>query len=54
MTLFWDQAGPLIRYADGTLRIEDLNPHVQTKWVMSRGEMLRLGWRCILAALRRS
>jgi hypothetical protein len=51
MTLFWDQTGPLMRYADGILHIEDLNPEFKTKWRMSRWEMFRLGWRCIRAAL---
>jgi len=53
MTLFWHSTGPLIKYADGILYIEDLNPEVKTRWRMSRLEMLRLGWRCIHASLRR-
>lgn len=53
MTLFWHPTGPLLRYADGMLEIEDLNPHMQTQWRMSRVEMVRLGWRCIVAAMRR-
>lgn len=52
MTLFWNQSGPLMKYAEGTLHIEDLNPEMQTRWRMSRGEMFRLGWRCIVASLR--
>jgi hypothetical protein len=54
MTLFWHQSGPLIRYNSGMLEVEDLNPEVRTKWTMSRMEMLRLGWRCIVAGLSRS
>jgi hypothetical protein len=51
MTLFWHQAGPLMRYQNGMLEVEDLNPEVKTKWTMSRMEMLKLGWRCIRSAL---
>lgn len=52
MTLFMHPTGPLLQYADGTLHIADLNPEIKTQWRMSRMEMLRLGWRCILASLR--
>lgn len=52
MTLFWDQTGPKIAYQDGVIEIEDLNPQVSMRWRMSRLEMLRLGWRCILTVLR--
>jgi hypothetical protein len=52
MTLFYDKTGPLVRYSNGTLDIEDLNPETKMRWRMSRGEMLRLGWRCIWSALR--
>jgi hypothetical protein len=54
MTLFFSHAGPLMKYEDGLLYVEDLNPEVKTRWVMDRGEMLRLGWRCIIAALKPS
>jgi hypothetical protein len=50
MTLFWHKTGPLLKYEDGTLHIEDLNPQIKTQWRMSRGEIFKLGWRCILAA----
>lgn len=53
MTLFMDFAGPLVKYQDGTLHIEDLNPEIKTKWRMSRLEMLTFGFRCISAALGR-
>lgn len=52
MTIFWKEWGPLVRYRGGTLFIEDLNPQMKTQWQLSRGEMLRFGWRCILAGLR--
>jgi hypothetical protein len=52
-TLLFDPTGPLMRYSpDGMLHVEDLNPEVKTKWRMSRWEMFKLGWRCILAAAR--
>ena len=53
MTLFLHNAGPMLRYDNGMLEVEDLNPHVQTRWTMTRMEMLRLGLRCILAAIRK-
>jgi hypothetical protein len=52
MTIFWHQTGPLVRYENGVLYIENLNPEMKTKWRMSRSEMLRFGWRSIIAALR--
>lgn len=54
MTLFFDQAGPLIRYRNGILHIEDLNPEMKTRWRMSRWEMFSLGLRFILASVRRA
>jgi hypothetical protein len=54
MTLFWDQCGPLMKYDGVTLLIEDLNPEIRTCWRMSRSEMLKLGCRCLIAALRGS
>ena len=54
MTLYWNHVGQLVRYESGLLKIEDLNPDVKTQWRMSRMEMLRLGWRCIVAGLQRS
>jgi hypothetical protein len=49
--LFFSHAGPMIRYGDGVLHVADLNPEMQTRWTMSRWEMLQLGWRCVLAAV---
>lgn len=49
--LFFDPTGPVMRYADGALHIADLNPEVRMLWRVSRTQMLRLGWRCMLAAL---
>jgi hypothetical protein len=50
MLLFFDQSGPLMRYQDGVLDIEDLNPEQIIRWQMSRLEMIRLGWWCLIAA----
>lgn len=52
MTLFWHPTGPLMKYQDGVLHVENLNPEVKTRWTMSRWEMVRLGWQCIIAACR--
>lgn len=53
MTLFFQHSGPLLRYVDGILYIEDLNPELKTKWRMSRLEMIQVGLKFILAGARR-
>jgi hypothetical protein len=53
-TIFCDPTGPMIKYGSDTMKIADLNPEVETKWRMSRWEMVKLGWRCIVAALPRT
>jgi hypothetical protein len=50
MTLFWHSTGPLLRYANGLLTIEDLNPEIKTTWRMSRTEMLKTALRFLIAA----
>lgn len=52
VTLFFDHSGPMILYAGGVLRIEDLNPEKRIRWRMSRWEMLWLGLRCVAASVR--
>lgn len=52
-TIFFSNEGPLVQFDGKLLRIEDLNPHVETKWRMSRWEMLIFGMKAILAALSR-
>jgi hypothetical protein len=52
MKLFYAPCGPLMTYREGLLKISDLNPEIATKWQMSRWEMFRMGWRCIVAACR--
>lgn len=49
-TLFFDFSGPLVEYSDGMLRVEDLNPHVQTQWRMSRWDLFKFGLRALLVA----
>ena len=49
MTLFWNEAGPLLKYEKGILHIEDLNPELKTKWRMSRWEMIKVGLQFIRA-----
>jgi hypothetical protein len=51
MTLFRHPSGPLLKYADGVLSIEDLNPETKTRWRISRWEMFCLGWRCLRASV---
>jgi hypothetical protein len=50
-TLYFDQTGPMIRYDGDMLYVSDLNPELETKWRMSRGELLKFAARCIRAAL---
>jgi len=49
MTLFWHPSGPLMKFSNGILMIEDLNPQVSTKWRMTRFERLKTGLRFIMA-----
>lgn len=53
MILFWCPEGPRIRYANGVLRMDDLNPENSMAWRMTRWEMLKLGFSCVLATLQR-
>lgn len=51
MIIFTDETGPLVRYDGSLLTISDLNPEIETRWRMSRFEMVRFGIRALLAAL---
>jgi hypothetical protein len=51
-TLFWHGSGPKISYGGGMLKVSDLNPEAHIQFRMSAGEMLLLGWRCIVIAWR--
>lgn len=45
--------GPTIGYDRGYLHVEDINPHWETKWKLSRWEMMMMGARLIIAAFRK-
>lgn len=49
--LIWKPEGPAITYDGRVLHVEDLNPHVRTKWRMSRWEMFVFGCKAILASV---
>ena len=51
MILFIHHTGPMMKFEGEFLYIEDLNPEIKTQWRMSRWEMFKLGWRCILCAI---
>ncbi|WP_407531019.1 hypothetical protein [Methylobacterium oryzisoli] len=57
--VFWLPEGPMLRVGPGdyrgyVLHIMDLNPESHRRWALSRGELLRIGWGLIRAAMRRS
>jgi hypothetical protein len=49
MTLFFHNSGPMLRYEQSMLKIHDLNPEINTQWRMSRWEMIKLGFRFLIA-----
>ena len=46
-----NSTGPLLRYGDGTLAIDDLNPETHIKWTIGRKTMLGIAWRAFVAAI---
>lgn len=50
-TIFWNENGPLVQFNGEFLHIEDLNPHFETKWRVSRWELFIIGIRAAVAAL---
>ena len=54
MTLLCLREGPLVRFIDGTMHVDELNPEVSARWRMSRWEMLAFAARTLWAALRYS
>lgn len=52
--LFFDPSGPMMHYNVGLLTISDLNPENEIRWAMSRWEMAKLGFHCLVAAARRT
>lgn len=55
MTLFWCPSGPKISYHRDAFRewftVEDLNPENSIEFSMTPLELLRLGFKCIWAAI---
>lgn len=51
MTIYWNETGPLLRYGDEHLRIEDLNPQISVRWRLSRLERLAIAWGFFKAAV---
>jgi len=52
-TLYINNTGPLVQWDGRLLLVSDLNPEVETRWVMSRWEMLKFALRVAAAALGR-
>jgi hypothetical protein len=48
--IFWRPEGPLIRYVDGALCLEDLNPETKMKWLITAEELREIGGEFIKAA----
>jgi hypothetical protein len=53
MTIFWHPTGPRLRYENGMLYSDSLNPENHIHWRISRWEMVKTGVRFIAAALKR-
>jgi hypothetical protein len=55
MTLFWCPSGPKISYHRDSFRewfvVEDLNPENSIEFSMTPIELLKLGFKCISAAI---
>lgn len=51
-TIFWKPWGAMLRRDGDTLHIEDLNPSLETKWVLSRWDYLVIAWGMFRAAVR--
>ena len=52
MIIFCHPTGPLLRFRDGVLEVEDLNPEIKTKWRMTRTERFYAGFRLMLSAMK--
>jgi hypothetical protein len=50
MTIFFQNCGPMIKYSNNVLLIEDLNPEAKLTWRVSKLEAITIGLRLILAA----
>lgn len=51
MILFWHKTGPRLSWERECFKIDDLNPEAHIEWRMSRSELFKLGWQCMLAAM---
>jgi hypothetical protein len=51
MTIWWHPTGPKLSYDDGVLHVYDLNPEQHIRWRMTRWELVKVGFGCILAAI---
>lgn len=51
VTIYWHRTGPLMKYTDGVLQIEDLNPQRSMFWRVKRLKMIGIGLRFILAGI---
>lgn len=51
-TLLFEPCGPMVRYRENTLFIEDLNPQVNLNWRMTTKELLIFGLRCVRRAIQ--
>lgn len=45
--------GPHLRFDGRLVHVEDINPHWEAKWDLTRWEMLKLGASLIFAAIRK-
>jgi len=54
LRLIWKPEGPAITYDGEFLHVEDLNPHIKTKWRMSRWEMFIFGCKAICGSLAKA
>lgn len=52
MLIHFDQAGPMMKYENGLLKIEDLNPEMKTQWRMGRLDLAAVAVKFILAAIK--
>jgi len=52
MLIHFDKAGPMMKYVLGVLVISDLNPEASLTWRLKRWQMMKIGFRFLLAAIK--
>lgn len=52
MIIWKHETGPLLSWQDQTFKIDDLNPELHVRWLMSRWELFKVGLCCLWAAIR--